>query len=1723
MPIFPLRRSCRPARRRRPTGRGVGLEQLEQRLALAITLPITNATNLAASGYDVWVTGHGIPGWQPAGQSPQLLMSLGADGTFDQTATAIASGSKPSATATTATITTQAPHRLTNNETVFIAGTSQGGKQPSYDGTYLVTVTGPDTFTITVSPSAPQGIGLGGTVYAATLLKPAAVTSVTTLNVTPSPASGPPFATAKATTSAPHGLSNGQTIQISNVVGPSGTYNGIYNGVFTVGNVTSATTFTYNYYFGTLPVPNDAPGQSTSGGTVTSAGIQPVKASSLPSHAVTLDDSMTNISSRLYFFVGASTTPPTSISLNGINPSDPTPPPFNYATTLPDSVFDIMEFAYLPTGVTSTTSEATFTMTGPHGLTVGSQVTISGVSDANGNLIPEYNTSFTVASVPDPLKFTVQGTFSGGLQGGGGTVNGWSSPQPTISPSFSTFDVSAVDGLTIPMTLTASALRPGSKVSSVGINTAAGFTRENIGTAFTNFMTADPLGHVDATNPASRDFKKLLYDTSLSQAPITNASASWSSQDGATFTFTTPLQQPLVSGQTVVIDGFFQNGYNGTFTVNPQPAPTTTSFSVSNSATGLTSDSNGTVTPMLLQAPLKPAGQFNTIAAPKDWLANQNSSTSPPNAAANLDPLATFWTDTINNFFADGNSLSIYLGKESDAPIYTGQARNGVYTLSNKKSDGTPVNTFTFSKPTADPTTGQSVDLANALYVWSQPNPGSGDQGLLQDQIWSAMCRGVALDGVNPVTISVHSATSTGWVAPVPGVHNPLGTATITTATPHGLPINSTPNVVMSGVSNPDYNGVQAVTVTGTNTLTYTYQPNQGNPYGSIVSAVVGTYDPSTKSTPVTVTMLAGGTVPQRGDIIYLTTISVVGYNGQQVVTGASGNTFTYSLAGNQSSLAQGNGGIVWGGLYAAGTGGTVDAGGTSTAWNDTTNWYTQHTSLAFPDFQSVYCPYSKFLHYSTLSGDIDTTGQNSIFLGNAAYGFGEDENPIGNPYTGPLVPSKLDSSVADGASVEIYLVPWTASTTAPYVSSITTNPAEKGTTPTPTTASSVTWTVTFSESVTGVATTAPFANFTLVPSEGLSGTSITLVAPNGTGQYSQSWTVTASTGTGSGTLGLNLSSVGSIKDQAGNLLSGTKTGEVYSVRPTPVGPTATITLADQNPTTAATVGWNVSFTEAVSGLSASNFELIATGIAGYGPVVVAAVGTQPTKNWTVSASTGSGSGTLALKLANPTNVTPAPTGLPLTSVAYTIDKDAPTAPTVSSISLAGKSPTSASSVAWTITFSEPVTGLTAANLQLVPTGLSGSGDIQVTPASTALTATWTVTASTGNGTGTLGLNMVNSTNVQDANSQAVTNVPFTTGGVYTIDRTAPALQSITRADANPTQLPQVHWTVRFSEPVSGVNAGNFQLQASGLTGYGPITVTPTSGSSTVWTLTAASGSGTGTLQLNMANAAGITDAAQLAPTGIPLDGPAYDVQRSGASIVTAPIGFWTSAGKASPLVWSLKPFIDTDSVTLKVALSVPAGTFTATSRAGVTVIPSGSASQELQFTGTVQSLNAFFMNKRGLIRYTPQTGSLLPQTLTLSAEGSDSLSGLATAAIMVKAATAQSPKPTVSGSATLSGPAGKPLVISYDQLVTATSATQTQSRSVVFNLMGIVKGKLEYWAGSRWVRVPNVRNLPLLVPGGQLRWTPPTSGPQTTLAFKVRTTDGWSFSGISQVSVTLS
>jgi hypothetical protein len=109
------------------------------------------------------------------------------------------------------------------------------------------------------------------------------------------------------------------------------------------------------------------------------------------------------------------------------------------------------------------------------------------------------------------------------------------------------------------------------------------------------------------------------------------------------------------------------------------------------------------------------------------------------------------------------------------------------------------------------------------------------------------------------------------------------------------------------------------------------------------------------------------------------------------------------------------------------------------------------------------------------------------------------------------------------------------------------------------------------------------------------------------------------------------------------------------------------------------------------------------------------------------------------------------------------------TPPTLLSITRNSGSPTNATSVSWTVVFSEPVNGVTASNFGLVNGGL-------IAPSITSAvgpgpTDTWVVTANTGSGNGTLGLNLANNTGITDVASNALTTASFT-GQVYTIDKT---------------------------------------------------------------------------------------------------------------------------------------------------------------------------------------------------------------------------------------------------------------------------------------------------------------------------------------------------------------
>ncbi len=151
--------------------------------------------------------------------------------------------------------------------------------------------------------------------------------------------------------------------------------------------------------------------------------------------------------------------------------------------------------------------------------------------------------------------------------------------------------------------------------------------------------------------------------------------------------------------------------------------------------------------------------------------------------------------------------------------------------------------------------------------------------------------------------------------------------------------------------------------------------------------------------------------------------------------------------------------------------------------------------------------------------------------------------------------------------------------------------------------------------------------------------------------------------------------------------------------------------------------------------------------------------------------------------------------------------------PTVSSINRAAASPTSASSVTFTVTFTESVTGVDTGDFAVTTTGtatgavasISGSG------------ATYTVTVNGVGGNGTVRLGLSDDNSITNSVARALGGVEtgdgdFSTGETYTIETVAPTVQSVSVNSALTVD-------VTFDEAMESTGAttsANYALSGSG-------------------------------------------------------------------------------------------------------------------------------------------------------------------------------------------------------------------------------------------------------------------------------------------------------------------
>jgi len=169
--------------------------------------------------------------------------------------------------------------------------------------------------------------------------------------------------------------------------------------------------------------------------------------------------------------------------------------------------------------------------------------------------------------------------------------------------------------------------------------------------------------------------------------------------------------------------------------------------------------------------------------------------------------------------------------------------------------------------------------------------------------------------------------------------------------------------------------------------------------------------------------------------------------------------------------------------------------------------------------------------------------------------------------------------------------------------------------------------------------------------------------------------------------------------------------------------------------------------------------------------------------------------------------------------------------------------------------------------------------------------------------------------------SQNVDSAWTTPAYSYTqfIDTTAPVVSSITRASSNPTSTASVDFTVTFAESVADVDAGDFALITTGVTGA---TITGVSGSDATYTVTVNTGSGNGTIGLVVWDDDSIVDAANNPLGGVGLGngnfitGETYDINKE--KILNG--GFNTyPTGKKVPTNWKAVKFSTADGKTTTV------------------------------------------------------------------------------------------------------------------------------------------------------------------------------------------------------------
>ncbi|HVW15493.1 MAG TPA: Ig-like domain-containing protein, partial [Mucilaginibacter sp.] len=296
-----------------------------------------------------------------------------------------------------------------------------------------------------------------------------------------------------------------------------------------------------------------------------------------------------------------------------------------------------------------------------------------------------------------------------------------------------------------------------------------------------------------------------------------------------------------------------------------------------------------------------------------------------------------------------------------------------------------------------------------------------------------------------------------------------------------------------------------------------------------------------------------------------------------------------------------------------------------------------------------------------------------------------------------------------------------------------------------PTNSSSVQYTVTFGASITGLTA----SNFSLTTGGTLTGTGITSVSGSGT-----TYTVTVNTGSGDGNLTLNLAN-------ATGLTPGISTTLPFAGQSYDVDRTAS-TLSITSDKSQLKAGETATITFTFSEDPGTTFDITDVLVAGGTLGSLSGSGATRTAVFTPDANTNNGTASITVAAGSYQDAAGNNGGAGITP-ALNYDTQVPT---VSSINTADVNPTAATSVNYTVTFSEAVTGVDATDFTVSNTSGTATGTVSSV---TGTGNTYTVTVNNVTGSGGLRLDLNSGgTGITDAAGNAVSG-GYTTGQSYTI------------------------------------------------------------------------------------------------------------------------------------------------------------------------------------------------------------------------------------------------------------------------------------------------------------------------------------------------------------------